>query len=418
LPMIAHIADVHLGAAQYGLEERFNDVFESFGYVVESVVRERPDALVIAGDLFDKPRPGRNAVLRRALRLLRVLDEKGIPVIVAHGEHDTPPHRDETVLMLFSEVLDRFYAPHVLGAGSLSELADRMTVKLGGLTVYVTPFIKGSPDKRRSLTLSLFKAFRGGRRSVLLGHFSLEHEFPLDTFTVSLAELPRVSYAALGHIHRHILNLDADPVYAYPGILDPLKIDEAMLEQSRLLYVDLSGDAPSVEAVKVPVRPQRVVTVEVKSGLEVSSLHSKLESLIRAELDKASDAPKPPLIHVIVRVSGSVPKSVVALARVRLEERFKRKGVLLRFKVEDAPGVAGGRGAAGSAREDGRLDLVELAFNMFSKHGLTREEVDAIVRRLVEALTVEEDYEKAEAIIAELASRRSPRVWERILEGV
>ncbi len=410
MALIAHIADVHLGAAPYGMEERFNDIFESFEFVVESVEHERPDALVIAGDLFDKPRP-ENRVIRRAYRLLRRLSDKGIPVVAAHGEHDTPTQRDETLLVTFSDLLDRFYAPHITGVRSLDELASRMTVEVEGLRIHVTPFIKGAPSKRRSLTRAAFRAFAGGRRSLLLGHFSLESEFPNDQFTVSLGELPRVAYAALGHIHRHTVNLEADPPYAYPGVMDPLKIDEARLEQSRLLYVDLSGDSPTVDAVKIPVRPQRVVVVEIRSSLDLAAAVERVREAVEAESARAAGSGKPPLIHVVLRIPASAPKTVL-LRRLSggVEAPLRSRGVLVRFKLESV----GGEGDGGRTSVGGRLDLVELAYRMYSRYGLSREDVVAIVRDLVDALAVEGDVEKAAAIIDELASRRDPRVWERI----
>lgn len=411
MPMIAHIADVHLGAAQYGMEERFNDVFDSFSFVINDILRERPDVVVVAGDLFDKPKPD-NVVVRRAYNMLKMLSDKGIPVVVAHGEHDTPQRRDETVLMLLSDALERFYAPHVLGATSLAEVAARMKIDVGGVTVYVTPFIRGSPSKRKELVRSVFKSFPGGRRSILLGHFSLENEFPNDVFTLTLKDLPPVAYAALGHIHRHILNMKASPPYAYPGVLDPLKIDEARMERSRLLYVDLGGDEPSVQSVEVPVRPQRVVTVKVESSFEASNLQARLQQLIEAEIRKVKEAPKPPLIHVIVKVSG-VPKSLVALHLSRIEPVYRQKGVLLRFKIEDLLGAEKGA----SSQAHGKLDLIEIGVRIFSRYGLTREDVEAVVRHLVEALVVENDHEKAAEIIERLASRKSPKVWERIARG-
>ncbi|MEB3773495.1 MAG: DNA repair exonuclease, partial [Desulfurococcales archaeon] len=86
---IIHLADLHLGARPYGFREREEDILESFDNVVDMILEERPDIVVIAGDLFDKPRPD-NQVLRRAIRGLRRVTSQGIPVVAAHGEHDTP----------------------------------------------------------------------------------------------------------------------------------------------------------------------------------------------------------------------------------------------------------------------------------------------------------------------------------------
>lgn len=412
MPMIAHIADIHLGAAPYNFEERYNDIFESFEFVIDTVLRERPDALVIAGDLFDKPRP-ENRVIRRAIRLLRRLSDKGLPVIVAHGEHDTPTQRDETILIMLSDVLDRFYAPHVAGARDLKELADRFTIKLGKLTIYVTPFIKGSPTKRESLTKGVFNLFRGGKRTVLLGHFSLENEFPRDTFKLALSDLPSVSYVALGHIHKHIINLDATPPYAYPGVMDPLKIDEARLEQSKLLLVDLSGDSPSIQSVPIPVRPQLIVEAEITSSIDVVASVDEIRSKVKKRIAKVKGG-KPPLVHLVLRLPVSTHRTLV-IRRIREAlEPLRERGVLVRIKIEELvdEGLNKER-VVGSSR----LDLVEIAYKLFSKYGLSREDAEIVVRELVSALAIEEDEAKAAALIEDLAKRRDPRVWEKIARG-
>ncbi|WP_062661397.1 DNA repair exonuclease [Aeropyrum camini] len=79
MPKILHVADIHLGARPYGLEERRNDIFRSFEFVVETALKDRPDAVLIAGDLFDKPKlPLRD--VKQAVELVRMLTDAGIPV--------------------------------------------------------------------------------------------------------------------------------------------------------------------------------------------------------------------------------------------------------------------------------------------------------------------------------------------------
>ena len=48
-----HLADVHLGYRQYGLVERARDFARAFTSVIDYCVTQRPDFVVIAGDLFD-----------------------------------------------------------------------------------------------------------------------------------------------------------------------------------------------------------------------------------------------------------------------------------------------------------------------------------------------------------------------------
>ena len=82
-----HIADVHLGKYQHQSAERYGDYFAALESVVAHALREKIDALLIAGDLFDEQEPAAETI-RRAARALRPLRERGIPVYAIEGNHD------------------------------------------------------------------------------------------------------------------------------------------------------------------------------------------------------------------------------------------------------------------------------------------------------------------------------------------
>ena len=89
MTLIAHIADVHLGYAQYGLSEREQDIYEAFEEAVELILRERAEILLIAGDLFDAPRPPIKALMK-ARSLLSKLRDRGVEIYHVIGDHELP----------------------------------------------------------------------------------------------------------------------------------------------------------------------------------------------------------------------------------------------------------------------------------------------------------------------------------------
>lgn len=109
---IAHLADSHLGYRRYsrlnerGLNQREADVGSAFVSAIDSVVAARPDAVIIAGDLFHQVRPTNSAILlaiRQFVRLSRELPDS--PVIVIAGNHDTPRSSDTvSIFGLLNEV--------------------------------------------------------------------------------------------------------------------------------------------------------------------------------------------------------------------------------------------------------------------------------------------------------------------------
>lgn len=99
---ILHLADVHLGAtcSAFGnlAEKRRKSVLEAFRRLPDAAEREGAAALVVAGDLFDGPRP-EPEVVAAARETFRRLGDAGRPVFLIPGNHDATtllpnPYRD------------------------------------------------------------------------------------------------------------------------------------------------------------------------------------------------------------------------------------------------------------------------------------------------------------------------------------
>src|SRR5690625_3896457 len=90
---IFHTADWHLGKIVQG-----DNMTADQQYILDEFVRaveeEKPDAIIIAGDLYDRSVPPANAVhlLDDVLKKL-VLDLK-VPVMAVAGNHDNPSRLD------------------------------------------------------------------------------------------------------------------------------------------------------------------------------------------------------------------------------------------------------------------------------------------------------------------------------------
>ncbi len=86
-----HVADLHLGYAQYNLDVRREDFNKAFQEVVEKTIQLKPDFMIIAGDLFQQARPS-NITLENAITNFRQLRDAGIPVLTVDGSHDSAPN--------------------------------------------------------------------------------------------------------------------------------------------------------------------------------------------------------------------------------------------------------------------------------------------------------------------------------------
>jgi DNA repair exonuclease SbcCD nuclease subunit len=86
-----HVADLHLGYAQYNLDARREDFNRAFAEVVEKTLELKPDFIIIAGDVFQHARPS-NVILENAITNFRRLKDAGIPVLTVDGSHDSAPN--------------------------------------------------------------------------------------------------------------------------------------------------------------------------------------------------------------------------------------------------------------------------------------------------------------------------------------
>lgn len=96
---IAHISDTHLGYRALpnhdpltGRNQRAVDVEKAFAAAVDDILRQQPDLLLHAGDVFHQSRPNWHAV-RHFVMQMRRIEDAGIPAVVIAGNHDTPRYR-------------------------------------------------------------------------------------------------------------------------------------------------------------------------------------------------------------------------------------------------------------------------------------------------------------------------------------
>jgi DNA repair protein SbcD/Mre11 len=200
---LAHLADLHLGFRQYhrlnarGANQREADVATVFRQVVDAVIAARPDAVLVAGDVFHAVRPTNQAIVdcfRQLQRLQQALP--GAPVVMVAGNHDTPRSVETgSILRLFAET----------GVHVVTDTAERLHFNDLGLTVLAVPHAAVTAPDRLAL-----RRQGTSRYEVLLVHGEVEGLFPLDRWWVEpggalldSGELGRggFDYVALGHYH-------------------------------------------------------------------------------------------------------------------------------------------------------------------------------------------------------------------------
>jgi exonuclease SbcD len=200
---LAHIADPHLGIRQYhrqtsaGINQREADVAQAFRTAIDGVIAARPDAVVVAGDLFHSVRPSNYAIVfafRQLQRLREALPHS--PVVLIAGNHDTPRTVETgSILRLFEE----------LGVDVATDEARRLVYPELDLSIFAVP--------RQALLSPEPPALEPEgpeKHQVLVAHFEVEGEYPRGHVAADYGgavvarrelHLEDWTYIALGHYH-------------------------------------------------------------------------------------------------------------------------------------------------------------------------------------------------------------------------
>ena len=199
---LAHLADLHLGFRQYdrqtprGGNQREADVAEAFRRAVDDLLEQRPDLIVLAGDVFHSVRPTNAAILfcfRELQRLRTGLPDA--PVVVIAGNHDTPRSSETgTILRLYE----------ALGVEVAVERARRIVFPRLECAVLAVPHQALAADERPAL-----RPDRGARYNVLVTHGQLPGlgderatmEYGGALLTREALAPAQWDYVALGHYH-------------------------------------------------------------------------------------------------------------------------------------------------------------------------------------------------------------------------
>lgn len=277
-----HTADWHLGRLfhQVHLTEDQDYVLRQF---VEVARDARVDAVIVAGDVYDRAIPPPEAVRLLDDVLAELLLGVKVPVIVAAGNHDSPER------LAFGSRIVSAQGLHLFGL----PVPDARPVVLsdghGPVSFYVAPYAEPALVRERlavseaedhdsamgAVISSMLAAYPPDGRAVFVGHAFVQggtgsdSERPLSVGgagTVSASHFAPFCCAALGHLHRP--QTMANGRIRYAGALLKYSFDEVGQGRSvSIVDIDASGRC-SVEAVVL--RPRR----------ELRRIEGKLEELL------------------------------------------------------------------------------------------------------------------------------------------
>lgn len=286
-----HLSDLHIGLKLMNRDLREEQI-DILRQITELAKAEKPDSVVIAGDIYDKAVPAAEAV--------EIFDgfmtelKKAVPkaeIMLISGNHDSGLR-----LNCFREILDE-QKVHMIGLPprTENEYIEKVTLtdEFGTLNFYLLPFVKPSMVKQivgvdengnnLSYDAALHRLIEREKVNTTERNVLVSHQFYLpvggdaekvdrmdseirtvgNIDAVSADVLELFDYAALGHIHKPMKV--GSEAYRYCGTPLACSVSEAG-QQKGIIMVEM-GSKNSVKTTILPLKPLREVRI-IKGSLE------------------------------------------------------------------------------------------------------------------------------------------------------
>ena len=245
--IFSHISDTHLGLQQYGLEEREQDVYDSFNQAIDISIKDKVDFVIFAGDIFHTPNPSGKAILQMANALKR-LKQNSIESFFILGEHDISRIRATPVPYVYHNLEFSKY----IGRG---EPVYHKDVMIAGFDKIRKNEIATFEEKFKEID-SLAKQHNGHKIIVLHQGITELNQFAGE---LNASDLPKnFTYYAMGHLHDKLVK-DFDQLggpLAYPGSTEMTTSEGIKETEKGFFEVDISSNEAKPTWIKLDTRPQ------------------------------------------------------------------------------------------------------------------------------------------------------------------
>lgn len=266
---LIHLSDLHLG-------KRVNEfsMIEDQKYILNQILgiidEERPDGVLLAGDLYDRPVPSAEAVQLLDSFLTRLAKRK-IPVYAISGNHDSA----ERIA----------FGSHIMSSSGIcmSPVYDGKTAKYCLMDNYGEVWIHLLPFIRPAVVRHVFAGEEGAeevrtyqeavqaavehmdldteKRNVLVAHQFVVGAMSCDSEEITVGGIDQIEgavfrdfdYVALGHIHSP-QNVGNDRI-RYCGT--PLKYSFSEAGQQKSVTVVELGEKGTLEVREIQLKPLR-----------------------------------------------------------------------------------------------------------------------------------------------------------------
>lgn len=304
-----HLSDLHIGKRVKDFS-MIEDQRYILAQILELIDGSGAEAVLIAGDVYDKPVPSAEAV-ELFDDFLVSLHQRGLKVFVISGNHDSPER-----IAFGAKLFDKsgvYLSPVYDGKVEPVRLED----EYGGVNVYMLPFIRAAqvrrcfPDEEinslsdaLALAVKKLEINRAERNVLMLHQFvggaeSCESELSVGTMDAVSGDIfEGIDYVALGHIHG-AQNV-AGPYVRYCG--SPLKYSFSEAGHKKSLSLVELCEKGDVRVSVLPLSPLRDMAV----------LRGNYEELLSRPFYEACPL-REAYLHIILSDEEELPNALACL---------------------------------------------------------------------------------------------------------
>ncbi|NCJ14878.1 exonuclease subunit SbcD [Staphylococcus pseudintermedius] len=265
---LIHTADWHLGKVLNG-----HSFLEDQQYVLKQLIevleREQPDALIIAGDIYDTAYPSKYVIQLMEETIAKINLDIQIPVVMINGNHDGKERLRygaswfrHNQLYITTEI-EQFFEPVILGNVAIYTLPF---FTLSEAREYLEVSVENYEEAVKKLVDQVRPQLNPAMTNILVGHFTLtgapksdsERDITIGTIeAVSPQFLVDFDAVMLGHIHHPFASQYQNVVYS--GSLLQYSFSEVQqVKGVRLFHIEADQ---AIRQSFIPLKPARELEV-------------------------------------------------------------------------------------------------------------------------------------------------------------
>lgn len=293
-----HTSDWHIGR-QFHNVSLLEDQAHVLKQIIEYIKQENVDALVIAGDIYDRSVPPATAVELLDDVLNQICSQMGVPVVLIPGNHDSAERLSfgsrqliqaglhimgdlqkimEPVVIQKGEESIHFYGIPYNDPEHVNDLYDQKVANHDEAFAFLVDKIKSSLDETNTNVLISHCFIDGGEES--------ESERPLSiggADRVSTGHFKFFDYVALGHLHGP--QYKGEDYIRYSGSILKYSFSEQFHKKAVTLVETENNQLKTFTQLPLkPLRNMRIIEGEIETIIEQGKTDSHADDYILVRL--------------------------------------------------------------------------------------------------------------------------------------